>query len=114
MEKENALKLSASGCQPQTDALKTVENDVVEKLSRLPFENLRQLFLSSFRSENKKDQIHCLLAIYVQTRHCRRRTGGQPIRRNQFLESAQCFVESEGLVFGKHLQNIRFDRLQCN
>ena len=94
---------------PQKDVSQVQESDAPQKSCQSSFENLRQKFLCSLRNGNKQGQKQHLSAIYHHRVAVRRKTGGQPIRRNQFLESVQCFVESQGLVFGKHLQNIRFD-----
>lgn len=94
---------------PQRDVFQIQETDVPQKSNQSSFENLLQIFLCSLRNGNKQDQKQHLSEIYHYRTCARQKTHGQPIRRNQFLESVQYFAESQGLVFGKHLQNIRFD-----
>lgn len=109
---EIRLIFSVTEKTPQKDVSQIQETDALQKSDQSSFENLRQKFLCSLTNGSKQDQKQHLSEIYHHQMVLRRKTHGQPIPRNQFLESAQCFVESQGLVFGKHLQNMRFGALQ--
>jgi len=98
----------------QNDAGQTQGTDVPQKPNQLTFGNLKLEFLYSLQNGSKQDQKQNLLELYLRLNSVRRRTGGQTIRHNQFLEAAQCFAESQGLVFGKHLRNMSFGKLQCS
>lgn len=74
------------------------------------FENLKQQFLSAMKTGNKQDQIQNLRNMYLYLNNLRKKICVRQIRRSQFLEDVQCFVEYQGLVFGKHLQNMRFGK----
>lgn len=76
------------------------------------YENLQEKFLSSLKSGSEQDQKQSLLEIHHCRASIRRALRGPQIPRNQFLSMMQCFAESHGFVFGKHLQNMRFGKQQ--
>lgn len=96
---------------PQKDVSQIQGNDAPQRPGQSSFENLCQKFLCSLTNGSKQDQKQHLSEIYHRHVDVRRKTCGRPMPRSQFLESVQCFAESQGLVFGKHLQNMRFGAL---